>query len=116
MNYDSENIFAKILRKEAPCTVVYEDDFVLAFNNIEPAAAIHFLVIPKGPYRDYVDFIKVADDSEIIGFYKGIHKAVIAAGITEGFKLLTNSGHDAGQRVMHYHVHVLAGKDMPKIG
>ena len=116
MSYDNENVFAKILRKEAPCTKVYEDDFILAFNSIEPEAPIHFLVIPKGPYSNYVDFIKMADDSEIVGFYKGIHQAVLAAGITTGFRLLSNSGHDAGQTVRHYHVHILAGKELPKQG
>jgi len=116
MNYDSENIFAKILRGDAPCSKIYEDEFVLAFHNIVPEAEIHFLVIPKGPYNNYTDFVKSAEDAEIVGFYKGIQKSITACGITSGFKLISNSGHDAGQSIMHYHVHVMAGKSMPKIG
>ena len=64
--YDPENIFAKILRGEIPCTKVYEDDHVLAFNDIAPQAPTHVLVIPKGAYTSYDDFALNASDAEIV--------------------------------------------------
>ncbi len=113
MSYDSSNIFAKILRGEIPCKKVYEDEFALAFNDINPKAPTHILVIPKGPYATYDDFITSADDSEVVGFQKAIGKVVMGAGITStGYRLIANAGLDAHQEVPHYHVHILAGRSL----
>ena len=67
MNYDDNNIFAKILRGEIPCNKIHEDDFVLSFYDINPQKKIHALVIPKGRYMDLDDFNSKASDKEIIG-------------------------------------------------
>ena len=73
MNYDDNNIFAKILRKEIPCKAIYEDEFVLAFHDINPQKKIHALVIPKGKYINLDDFSTNADTEEIVGLIKGIN-------------------------------------------
>ena len=70
MNYDENNIFAKILRGEIPCKKIYEDDYVLSFHDINPQKKIHALVIPKGKYINLDDFSKNASEKEIIGFVK----------------------------------------------
>ena len=73
MNYDKNNIFAKILRGEIPCKKIYEDEYVLAFHDINPQKKIHALVIPKGKYIDLDDFSQNASSEEIVGFLKGIN-------------------------------------------
>ena len=73
MSYDDSNIFAKILRGEIPCNKIYEDDFILSFNDINPQKKIHALVIPKGKYVDLDDFSLNATQEEIAGLIKGIN-------------------------------------------
>ena len=73
MNYDKNNIFAKILRGEIPCKKIYEDDFVLSFYDINPQKKIHALVIPKGKYTDLDDFTVNASVDEMVGLLKGIN-------------------------------------------
>ena len=72
MNYDKNNIFAKILRGEIPCKKIYEDEFVLAFYDVNPQRKIHALVIPKGKYINLDDFNSKASEKEIIAYFKGI--------------------------------------------
>lgn len=113
MSYDSNNVFARILRGEIPCKKVYEDDFALAFNDINPKAPVHILVIPKGPYTTYDDFVTSADDAEIAGFSRALAKVIAGAKITAGgYRLIANAGLDSGQEVPHYHVHVLGGRNL----
>ena len=73
MNYDKDNIFAKILRNEIPCKKIYEDEFILSFHDIDPQKKIHALVIPKGKYIDLDDFSTKASPEEIVGLLKGIN-------------------------------------------
>ena len=112
--YDENNIFAKILRKEIPCDKVYEDEFSLFFNDINPQAKIHILGIPKFPCTNFSDFLKKADNENITSFFKSVHNVIIKLKIEEsGYRLITNSGVDGGQEVPHFHIHILAGE---KIG
>ena len=69
MSYDSDNVFAMILRGEIPCVKIYEDDHALAFNDINPQAPVHTLVIPKGKYINMIDFSKNAPEELIAGFF-----------------------------------------------
>lgn len=111
MPYDTNNIFAKILRGDIPCNKVYEDEFVLAFHDIAPKAPTHILVIPKGAYIDIVDFGANATANEIEGFYRAvaaISKEQNLAG--NGFRSIANTGLHGGQEVPHYHLHLLGGK------
>ena len=114
MIYDKENIFAKILRGEIPCDKIYEDEYVLSFNDINPQAKIHILGIPKFPCTTFSDFLKNADNENITSFFKSVQLVINDINIEEtGYRLITNSGEDGGQEVPHFHIHILAGE---KIG
>ena len=116
MAYDRENIFAKILRGEIPCDKVYEDEYALAFYDINPQAPVHVLVIPKGLYVDSDDFAARATDIEIVGYIRALGHVGRKLGIVvTGFRTLANNGLDAHQEVPHFHTHILAGRDLGRI-
>lgn len=109
--YDDNNIFARILRGEIPCNKVYEDDHVLAFNDINPQAPVHILVIPKGRYIAIDDFGASASAEEIKAFYAAIAKITDDKNLkNEGFRVIANTGINGGQEVPHFHAHILAGR------
>jgi len=111
--YDDNNIFARILRGELPSNTVYEDDYVLAFNDINPLAPTHILVIPKCPYVSWDDFSEKASDGEIAGFTRAIGKIAREAGLVEqGYRVLANVGMNSGQEVPHLHAHIFAGRPL----
>ncbi|MFA6113005.1 MAG: histidine triad nucleotide-binding protein [Sphingomonas sp.] len=108
--YDDQNIFAKILRDEIPSKRVYEDDFAIAFHDINPQAPTHILVIPRGPYVSWDDFSARASDAEIAGFVRAVGTVARDAGlVASGYRLLANTGLQSGQEVPHLHVHIFAG-------
>lgn len=109
--YDDQNIFAKILRGEIPSKRVYEDDFAIAFHDINPQAPTHLLVIPRGAYVSWDDFSAHAPDAEIAGFIRAVGAVARAAGLVEpGYRLLANIGQHGNQEVPHLHVHVFGGR------
>ncbi len=111
MAYDKSNIFAKILRGEIPCTAVDEDEHTLSFADINPQAPVHILVIPKGAYTDWSDFVANASDEEICAFFRAISRVAELTGISEtGYRVISNIGPDSHQEVPHLHMHVLGGK------
>lgn len=111
--YDPDNIFAKILRGEIPNKTVYEDEFVLAFHDIAPQAAIHVLVIPKGAYVSWDDFSANAPAEEIAGFVRAVGHVARELGLVEpGYRLLANIGEHGGQEVPHLHVHLFGGQSL----
>ena len=104
MNYDKNNIFAKILRGEIPCKKVYENEYVLSFYDINPQRKIHVLVISKGEYIDLDDFVNNAKDKEIVEFNKAIIHVVEMLKISDG-----------GQEVPHIHYHIFGGEKIGKM-
>jgi len=111
--YDDSNIFARILRDEIPSTKVYEDEQVLAFNDINPLAPTHVLVIPKGPYVSWDDFSAKASDAEIAGFIRAVGKIAREADLVEpGYRVLANVGVNSGQEVPHLHLHIFGGRPL----
>lgn len=109
--YDENNIFAKILRGELPCTKVYEDEFALAFNDIRPQAPVHVLVVPKGPYVSWDDFTVKADDGEIAGFMRAVGNVTRQLELDgPGYRLMVNMGGHGHQEVPHLHVHIFGGR------
>lgn len=111
--YDDQNIFAKILRDDIPSRRVYEDDFAIAFHDINPQAPTHILVIPRGRYVSWDDFSARATEAEIAGFVRAVGHVARAAGlVAPGYRLLVNTGLDAHQEVPHLHVHLFAGKPL----
>ncbi len=111
--YDDQNIFAKILRGEIPSNRVYDDEFAIAFHDINPQAPTHLLVIPKGAYVSWDDFSARADDAEIAGFIRAVGTVARAAGLVEpGYRLLANIGQNGHQEVPHLHVHIFGGRPL----
>lgn len=113
MTYDPTNIFARILRGEIPNKTVYEDEQVLAFHDLHPAAPVHVLVIPKGGYVSFDDFAQKAGAQGISGFFRRVQQIAASLGLQEtGYRLITNHGADASQSVPHFHVHILGGRPL----
>ena len=116
MAYDDNNVFAKILRGEIPYDKVYEDEHALAFKDIEPQTPTHILVLPKGPYTSLDDFSRNASEAEIAGFIRAVGKIARDLGLVQpGYRILANTGPDAHQEVMHFHLHLFAGKDLGRM-
>ena len=112
-DYDDANIFARILRGEILCRKVHEDDWSLAFHDINPQAPTHVLVIPKGRYISMADFSARASEAEIAGFIRAVGQVARDMGLeTPGYRLLANVGEDSGQEVPHLHVHLFAGRPL----
>ena len=104
-------IFCKIINGEIPSTKVYEDDKVLAFNDINPIAPIHILVIPKKHLNSLMD---LEDDELLVHIHKIIKQIAKEKEMDEkGFRVLTNVGEDGGQAVKHLHFHILGGTKLP---
>ena len=116
MAYDPDNIFARILRGEIPNKTVYEDEHVLAFEDINPQTPVHVLVIPKGAYVSMDDFAEKASDTEIAAFVRAIGKIAAERGVAgSGYRALANNGSDAHQEVAHLHVHIFGGRRLGRM-
>lgn len=109
-------IFCKIINKEIPASIVYEDDRVLAFKDINPAAPVHVLIIPKKHIANLKE-INSENESYLIDIHKAANKVAEKLGIADkGYRLISNCGADAGQTVFHLHYHVIGGKELgPKL-
>lgn len=113
MEYDRNNIFARILRGELPCRKVYEDAHALAFHDINPLAPVHVLVVPKGDYVSNADFTAHAPDALVVGFWRAVGQTAKALGLEpDGYRLVANHGPKGGQIVFHFHVHIFGGRQM----
>ena len=120
MSYDTNNIFAKILREEIPCDKIYENDHVLAFNDINPQAKIHVLVIPKGAYVNMDDFSQNAKNDEIIALTRALGEVTKIIGLSsysegKGYRYIGNNGPDGGQEVPHLHFHIIGGEPLGRM-
>lgn len=104
-------IFCRIASKEIPSAIVYEDADVLAFRDLSPQAPTHVLVIPKR-HAASLDDLGDADGALLGAMLLAAKKVATAAGLTRGYRIVTNSGADAGQSVAHVHLHVLGGRPM----
>ncbi|MDU8944774.1 HIT domain-containing protein [Ovoidimarina sediminis] len=118
--YDSENIFAKILRGEIPNDTVLESEHTLAFRDIHPQAPEHVLVIPKGPYVTHDHFANEASDAEIVDFTRTYGRVCDLLGVSPGdggggFRSIANAGQDGVQEVPHFHMHILGGRPLGRM-
>ena len=112
-DYDDNNIFARILRGEIPSSRVFENEWAVAFHDINPQAPVHVLVIPRGRWRSWADFAARAGEAEIAGFVRAVGQVAHDLGLEEpGYRLLANAGLDAHQEVPHLHVHLFGGKPL----
>ena len=120
MSYDTNNIFAKILRKEIPCDKIYENDHVLAFKDINPQAKIHVLLIPKGAYVNMDDFSQNAKNDEIVALTRALGEVTKIVGLSsysegKGYRYIGNNGPDGGQEVPHLHFHIIGGEPLGRM-
>ncbi len=111
-SYDPSNIFARVLRGEIPNKTVMESAHTLAFHDINPSAATHILVIPKGAYVT-LDHFATAPVEEILDFHQTV--ATICKGLPDGYRAITNAGRDGMQEVPHFHLHILAGRPLGRL-
>ncbi|MFM9266596.1 histidine triad nucleotide-binding protein [Tychonema sp. BBK16] len=108
---NQETIFSKIIRREIPADIVYEDDLALAFRDVNPQAPIHILVIPKKPIPKLAD--AVPEDHALMGHLLLTVKLVAEQlGLSNGYRVVINNGNDGGQTVDHLHLHILGGRHM----
>jgi diadenosine tetraphosphate (Ap4A) HIT family hydrolase len=104
-------VFYKILQFEIPAKKIYENDVALAFYDINPICKIHALVITKGLYKNFSEFVTAAPAEEVKTFFTTIAKVAEILGIVEsGYRLVSNLGSDSGQKVEHFHFHILGGE------
>lgn len=114
-DYDDQNIFAKILRGEIPNQTVFESDHALAFNDINPQAPVHVLVIPKGPYVSLDHFAAAAMAQEQAGFFAAVAEVCRLTGVEEGFRAIANTRSHGVQDVPHFHLHILGGRPLGRM-
>jgi len=108
----NKTLFEKIIAREIPATIVYEDDLVFAVRDINPQAPKHYLMVPKKPIPRLSE--AKPDDHQVLGHLLLKAAAVAASlGLTEkGFRIVINNGEDAGEAVPHLHIHILGGRHM----
>lgn len=107
----SDTIFSKIIRREIPADIVYEDDLALAFKDINAQAPTHILVIPKKPIPRVSD--AATEDRDLLGhLLLTVKKVAEQAGLKNGYRVVINNGNDGGQTVDHLHLHILGGRQL----
>jgi diadenosine tetraphosphate (Ap4A) HIT family hydrolase len=112
IEYNKNNVFAKIIAGEIPCEKVYENENVLAFEDIHPKAAIHVILIPKNQYVNMNDFAEKASEQEKDEILKAIPEiAKIKNTYDYGYKVKVNCGENAGQEIPHFHFHIMSDKE-----
>ncbi len=114
-DYDDQNIFAKILRGDIPNSTVFENEFALAFNDIQPQAAVHVLVIPKGPYVSLDHFAAAASPEEQVGFFAAVSEVCTITGVKAGFRAIANTRGHGVQDVPHFHLHIIGGQQLGRM-
>lgn len=115
--YDSQNIFARILRGEIPNKTVMETAHTLAFHDIHPQAPVHVLVIPKGAFVNFDHFAAQASADELADFHRTAARVIDSLGLApqaggQGYRTISNAGAHGHQEVPHYHMHILAGRPL----
>ena len=106
-----DTIFGKIIRGEAPATIVYEDDQCMAFRDLFPAAPTHILLIPRKPIPRLCD--ATSEDQALLGHLMLVaSKVAEQEGLGDKYRLVVNNGADAGQTVFHLHLHIIGGREL----
>ncbi|BAZ65745.1 protein kinase C inhibitor [Fischerella sp. NIES-4106] len=108
---NQDTIFGKIIRREIPANIVYEDDLALAFTDVNPQAPVHILVIPKKPIPKLTE-AEPGDQALLGHLLLTAQKVAEQAGLTNGYRVVINTGDDGGQTVYHLHLHILGGRPM----
>jgi len=104
-----KTVFKRIIDRELPAKIVYEDEHCLAFEDIRPAAPVHIIVIPRKEIPS-VDAVAPEDEIVVGHLFTAIREIAVKLGLTNGYRVVVNCGRDAGQEVMHIHFHLLGGR------
>ncbi len=107
----AETIFSKIIKREIPAEIVYEDDLCLAFKDINPQAPVHILVIPKKPIP-LLDSAEETDEALLGHLLLKVKQIAQETGLSNGYRVVINNGNDGGQTVDHLHLHILGKRQM----
>ncbi len=114
--YDDNNIFAKVIRKEIPCNIVYEDKKVLFFYDINPQAKIHIIGAPKNSVINFREFISDTDKETVKYFFDKTLEVIKSFGLDmSGYRLITNDGKNGNQEIPHFHIHILGGEKLGRL-
>jgi histidine triad (HIT) family protein len=111
MSEAPDTIFSKIIRREIPADIVYEDDLAIAFRDVHAQAPVHILVIPKKPIAKLAD-AEPADQALLGHLLLAVGRIAAQEGLTQGYRTVINTGNDGGQTVYHLHIHILGGRAM----
>ena len=114
--YDSNNVFAKIIRGEIPSKKVVENEYAISFYDVNPMCDKHVLIVPRGEYENILDFVRRASADEQTGFWDCFSKTAAAIGVDGEFNVFANAGLSAplfNQSVFHFHLHLIAGEKTP---
>lgn len=104
-------IFAKIINREIPADIVYEDDLCLAFRDVTPQAPVHVLLIPRKPVES-LDGLSAEDSTLAAHLLLTVPKVAAQLGLSDGYRTVVNTGQQGGQTVFHLHIHILGGRDL----
>ncbi len=107
----SDTVFGKIIRREIPAQIVYEDERAIAFKDIAPQAPVHILVVPKEPIPGIAQ-AKPEHEALLGHLLLTAQRVAAEAGLNKGYRLVVNEGEDGGQTVFHLHIHILGGRAM----
>ncbi len=107
----SDTVFSRIIRREIPAQIVYEDERAIAFKDIAPQAPVHILVVPKEPIPGIAE-AKPEHEGLLGHLLLTAQRVAVEAGLSRGYRLVINQGEDGGQTVFHLHIHVLGGRAM----
>jgi len=110
-----ETVFSKIIEGKIPCEKVFENELILAIKDIAPQAPVHLLIIPKKPIEN-IESMQEEDLPLMIEVVRVAKKLAKQFHLEKGYRLVTNSGSDAGQEVFHLHFHLLGGKKLSRLG
>jgi histidine triad (HIT) family protein len=109
MSETTDTIFTKIIRREIPANIVYEDDLALAFTDVNPQAPVHILIIPKKPIVNIAT--AEPEDQALLGhLLLTVQKVAAQARLENGYRVVMNTGANGGQTVYHLHIHILGGR------
>ncbi|WAL59185.1 histidine triad nucleotide-binding protein [Thermocoleostomius sinensis] len=111
MTETSDTIFGKIIRREIPAEIIYEDDLCLAFKDVNPQAPVHVLVIPKQPIAKLAD-VESQDHALMGHLLLTVKRVAEQLGLSSGYRVVINNGADGGQTVYHLHLHLLGGRQL----
>tara|TARA_E500000331_G_C17146978_1_gene665424 strand:+ start:347 stop:712 length:366 start_codon:yes stop_codon:yes gene_type:complete len=113
--YNDENVFAKILEGNLPCEKVFENEVVLAFNDINPQSQIHIIVIPKKKFCSFIDFYSDSDSEFYCNFFRSLGEITKQLSLEDGYRIVCNVGVNGGQEVPHLHFHILGGNKLGRL-